>query len=105
MGTLTKFYIKSSGGETVETLVRTEQETRGVAAGRIVDSSGKPRINVLVLLYDTMGKKAFSEYKLIDAVFTDSDGFFAFGPLADNALYTVCVYDAGIKLREMKLEL
>lgn len=105
MGTITKFFIKSAGGETVETLVRAQREMRGVAAGRIVDSSGKPRINVLVLLYDTMGKASFSEYKLIDAVFTDSDGFFAFGPLADNALYVVCVYDGGIKLREMKLEL
>ena len=105
MGTLTKFYIKSSGGETVETLVRTGQDTRGAAAGRIVDSNGRPRRNVLILLYDTQGKSEFFEYKLIDAAFTDADGFFAFGPLGDSVLYAVCVYDGGVKLRELKLEL
>lgn len=105
MGTLTKFYIKSSGGETVETLVRTGQDTRGAAAGRVVDSSGKARKDVLILLFDTLGKSDFSEYKLIDASFTDADGFFAFGPLADSALYAVCVYDGGVRLREVKLEI
>ena len=105
MGTLTRFYIKSAHGETVETLVRTGSEARGAAAGRVVDSAGKPRKDVLILLFDTLGKSDFSEYKLIDAAFSDADGFFAFGPLTDGTLYAVCVYDAGVKLREMKIDL
>ena len=105
MGTLTKFYIKSARGETVETLVRTGSDLRGAAAGRIVDSAGTARKDVLVLLYDTLGKSNFSEYKLIDAVFSDADGFFAFGPLSEGTLYAVCVYDGGVKKRELRLEL
>ena len=104
MGTLTKFFVKSSGGETVDALIQAAEETRGAAAGRIVDAGGRAKKDVLVLLYDTQGKSQFSEYRLADAVFTDEDGFFAFGPLAENALYAVCVYDGGVRLREMKLE-
>lgn len=104
MGTLTKFCIKSAHGETVETLVRTGRDARGAAAGRIVDAAGNPRRDVLILLYDTLGKSSFSEYKLIDAAFSDADGFFAFGPLAEGTLYAVCVYDGGTKLRELKID-
>ena len=105
MGTLTKFYIKSSGGETIETLVRTARDTRGAAAGRVVDSTGRPRKDVLILLFDTMGKTEFGDYKLIDATFSDADGFFAFGPLTDSSMYAVCVYDGGVRIRELKLEI
>ncbi|MBQ3878903.1 MAG: hypothetical protein II727_01250 [Oscillospiraceae bacterium] len=105
MGTLTKFYIKSAHGETIETLVRTGNDLRGAAAGRVVDAQGAPRKDVLILLYDTLGKSSFSEYKLIDAAFTDADGFFAFGPLADGTLYAVCVYDGGVKKRELKIDI
>lgn len=104
MGMLSKFYLKASDGERVETVVRLSPDSRGVVTGRVLDDDGRPRADVCVLLYDTMGKQDRGDYALLDAMYTDADGVFVLGPLTGGTLYAVYVYGPGLQTRQLELK-
>lgn len=104
MGMLSKFFLKASDGERVETVVRLSPDTRGMITGRVLDDDGKPVADVCVLLYDTMGKQGFDSYMLVDSMFTDGDGAFVLGPITSGSLYAVYVYSHGVRTRQLELK-
>ena len=104
MGILSKFFIKASDGEQVETVVRLAPDSRGIITGRVINDDGKPASDVCVLLYDTMGKQCFDSYMLVDSMFTDEDGAFVLGPVTSGTLYAVYVYSHGVRTRQLELK-
>ncbi len=104
MGALSKFYIKASDGERVETVVRLSPDDRGIITGRVLADDGKPTADVCVLLYDTMGKQDAADYVLTDAMYTDGDGVFVLGPVTGGSLYAVYVYNRGVRTRQLELK-
>ncbi|MBS7315698.1 MAG: hypothetical protein KIG74_04765 [Clostridiaceae bacterium] len=104
MGVLSKFFLKASDGEHVETVVRLAPDSRGILTGRVLNDDGKPAADVCVLLYDTMGKQGFDSYVLIDSMFTDAEGAFILGPVTSGSLYAVYVYSRGVRTRQLELK-
>lgn len=54
MGILSKFFIKASDGEQVETVVRLAPDSRGIITGRVLNDDGKPcfRCMRIIIRYD-----------------------------------------------------
>ena len=104
MGALSRFFLKASAGERIETVVRLSPDSRGVVTGRVLDAGGRPKADVCVLLYDTMGKQDRAEYELLDAMYTDGDGAFVLGPVSGGTLYAVYVYSRGVQTRQLELK-
>lgn len=105
MGVFSKYFIKASDGECIETIIRITPDSRGIITGRVLDENNKPARDACILLYDTMGKQDFDSYSLVDSVFSDSDGTFILGPVTGGTLYAVYVYYKGVRTRQLELKI
>lgn len=103
MGCLTQFYFKAGEGEQISTTVAGEPDNRSAIIGRVLDRSGLPVENALVLLFETVDSP--EDLKLTSQSFTDGTGHFAFGPLIIGSLYLIKIYGDGLKVRELELRM
>ena len=99
MSAFAKFYFRPTKGENIHTIVTPKPDDSCGVFGKVTDGE-KPLMGALVLLFETEG---FETGKLLSSCVTDSDGEFAFGPLAEKALYLVKVYKDSLKLRELEI--
>ncbi len=100
----TKFYIKPSEGEIIETVVKLTQGKSSILRGFVKGEDGSAVSDACVLLYDTLGKSNTDEYTLKEAALTDSDGHFILGPIEPSVLYAVYIYKNDLKKRELELK-
>ncbi len=95
------FYCKPAYGEHVDAAIRLEPEARCALRGRLTDSRGQPVAGALALLYQAAEPDM---EKLLFQTFTDGAGQFFFGPLQPDVLYLVRLYQGGLRLRELELQ-
>jgi len=101
MSTYFKFYFCPSKGEQIETEIMLAQDERSAIYGRVIDETGRPVADALMLLFKVYDG---DRLQLISMFCTDEDGHFIFGPLESETLYLVKVYKDSIKLRELEIK-
>ena len=101
MSFFSKFYVKPSSGEQIETKVHIDPDNRSAIYGTILDPKGAPVSEALLLLFKA-GRDS-GPASPISQLFTDADGQFVFGPLETDVLYLIKVFKNSIKLRELEI--
>ena len=101
MNFFSRFYVKTSAGEQIDTTVHMDPDTRCAICGTVLDPKGAPISDALLILFKT-GSEPDPPVP-VSQFFTDSDGQFMFGPLESNALYLIKIFKNSIKLRELEI--
>ncbi len=96
---MSQFYFRTTENEHIQTSVHIRQETRCVIIGRVLDSSGSPVSDAVVLLY-----QGLESGSVLAQTFTDSDGVFCFGPLPKDTLHKIKIYKDNSKIRELEIK-
>lgn len=99
MNAFTKFYFRPGEGELIETTLRASPDQRSAIYGTVLDSGDRPVPDALVLLFDGSEE----EPRLLNQLFTNERGQFAFGPLTPARLHFIRVYKNDVKLRELEI--
>ena len=102
LSAITKFYIKPSEGEIIETTVKLTKEKGSIIRGLVKNEDGSASSDACVLLFDTLGKATVDEYALKEVTHTDTDGHFILGPVEPSVLYAVYIYKNDVKKREIE---
>lgn len=101
MSAFARFYFRPSKGEWIHTTVGPGEGDGCGIFGR-VEEKGAPVSGALVMLLKAEGEAAGTP---LSSVTTDSDGEFAFGPLAPGQLYAVKVFRDSLKIRELEIQI
>lgn len=100
MSSFARFCFRPSRGEWIHTVVKPEEDS-GCGVFGIVEEKGEAVKGALVILCRAEGE---SPGQPLSFMTTDSDGEFAFGPLAPGQLYTIKVFRDSLKLRELEIQ-
>jgi protocatechuate 3,4-dioxygenase beta subunit len=93
-----EFFFRPAAGEYIETAVHIAPETRSAIFGTVLDASGTPVADALVILGQS-GTDGICARQ-----FTDSTGRFCFGPLEDGVLYRIQVFKNDVRVRELEIK-
>ena len=93
------FFVKTLPGERVEANITLPEPAGSAICGTVTRSGGVPAANVLVLLI-----KDGEELPQAQCT-TDEHGLFCFGPLPEDQLYRICIFEAGRRVRRLEVQL
>lgn len=93
------FFVKTLPGERVEANITLPEQSGSVICGTITGSNGNPATGTLVLLLRD------GEVLPMAQCTTDEHGLFCFGPLAEEQLYQISVFQSGQRVRHLDIQL
>ena len=93
------FFVKTLPGERVEANITLPDPAGSAICGTITGSDNAPAAGVLVLLLRD------GEVLPQAQCTTDENGLFCFGPLMEDQLYRICVFQSGRRVRHLDVQL
>ena len=93
------FFVKTLPGERVEANIVLPEPDGSAICGTVTGADGHPAAGVLVLLLRDGEELPQAQCT------TDEHGLFCFGPLAEDQLYRISVFQAGRRVRRLDVQL